>query len=279
MRQIPISQREHMDLPAYEPRCFVPEKACLTDAAQVKDLFQRLIQREVLSQEDFQKWIFDRSELEAALDQQEAVLYIRMTAQTDDLKKAEEYKQFVKDVEPVMRSMDHALNRRYIELKKDSPLNDPFYEVYDRAIESNLEIFREKNVELMTKTSLLSQEYQAICGAMTVNFNGRERTLAQMAKFLFEPDPSLRESAWRAITKRRLQDRDRLDDLFDQMLELRARIARNAGKQNYCDYQFQAKHRFDYTPEDCRQYHRTVQEEAVPVWKNILERRRIKMTL
>ena len=55
-------------------------------------------------------------------------------------------------------------------------------------------------------------------GAMTVSFRGQERTLAQMAPFLEETDRSVRQEAWELAARRRLQDREALDDLFDQMM-------------------------------------------------------------
>jgi oligoendopeptidase F len=101
--------------------------------------------------------------------------------------------------------------------------------------------------------------------------------MPEMGKFLLEPDRPLREAAWRAGARRRLADRDRLDDLFEKMLSLRGRIAANAGCPNFGDYQFRAFHRFDYTPADCRRYHETVARHVVPLWRSILEARRGRM--
>ena len=59
---------------------------------------------------------------------------------------------------------------------------------------------------MQTKVELLSQEYQGICGAMMVEFDGGERTMQEMGKFLLEPDRDLRERAWRASSTRRLKE-------------------------------------------------------------------------
>ena len=39
------------------------------------------------------------------------------------------------------------------------------------------------------------------------------------------------------------------------MLAIRHQISLNAGFENYRDYAFVSKHRFDYTPEDCEDFH------------------------
>jgi oligoendopeptidase F len=46
-----------------------------------------------------------------------------------------------------------------------------------------------------------------------------------------------------------MQDREAIDVLLDRMLEVRRKIAENAGFDNYRDYMHQAKGRFDYTPD------------------------------
>jgi len=73
-----------------------------------------------------------------------------------------------------------------------------------------VELFVEKNVALQTKLDLLSQDYQTVCGAMTVEFDGEEKTMPQMSKYQLEPDRDLRERAWRATTQRRLKDSKKL---------------------------------------------------------------------
>src|SRR3989338_3689820 len=143
-----------------------------------------------------------------------------------------------------------------------------------RPIKMDISLFVQENVGLETKVQLLSQEYQTIMGAMTVQFQGREHTLPEMSKYLLETDRPLRESAWRAIVERRLKDRKRLDEIFDEMLKLRHQISQNAHCRDYIEYSFKAFHRFDYTPADCEEYHASIESYVFPLWKKICDRRR-----
>jgi len=266
-------------LPRYQARTFVPEQIDLSDVKEVVRLFEQLLKRVIHSAKELEQWLKDRSELQAALDQQGSILYIRMTCQTDDQSRAKDYQHFIESVIPAVKPLEDKLNRKYFEESKKFQLDEKYYEVYNRAIDNDIHIFREENVSLQTKVALLSQKYQTICGAMTVIFNDAEHTLPQMAKYLLERDPDLRESAWRAMAQRRTQDKNKLNELFDEMLTLRHKIAVNAGFQNFCDYQFRTYHRFDYDPEDCKKYHAAVEKTVVPLWKEILEKRRQGMNL
>ncbi len=270
----PIAQNELSHLKPHQDRLFLPPNCDLRDPQEVQRQYERLLNEAIQSSEDLERWVHERSELESAMDQQEALLYIQMTCQTDDAQKASAYQKFVENVEPVVHRMEHKLNGRYVQLSGQFPLDQQRYGVMDREIKSDISLFRDENVGLATKVSLKRQEYQKICGAMTVYFEGKEQTLPQMAKYSLVPDRNVREEAWRATAGRRLRDADKLESLFDRMLLLRNRIALNAGCRDYEDYQFRAKHRYDYTPEDCRKYHAAVEHCVVPLWKERLKRRR-----
>jgi len=264
-------------LPRYQERKFIPENVNLTNPEEVKVLYEKLLTKDIQSVQAFEQWMLERSELEAALDQTGSVIYIQMTCQTDDQGRAEAYKKFIETIVPLTKPLEDQLNKQYLALQKKFPLDAHRYEILTRALQADVDLFVQENVNLQTQVELLSQEYQTICGQMTVEFEGKERTLPEMGKLLQVPDRDLRERAWRASAQRRLEEKDKLDTLFDKMLSLRHQIARNAQCQNFCEYKFRSLHRFDYTPENCKQYHQTIERVVLPLWKNILKQRQEDM--
>jgi len=266
-------------LPVYQKRLFVPENADLTDLNTVVGLYEKLENKPITSIQELEHWLIERSELDAALSQAGSILYIRMTCQTDDPKIAGAYTRFVETVPPAVKPVNDRLNHKYIRARELFPLNARRYQVYDRAVKTDIELFCEKNVALQTRVDLLSQQYQTVCGGMTVKFEGKEQTLPQMGKYLLETDRSLRESAFRATAARRLQDQEKIEEIFEGMFELRNTMARNAGFSNFTDYQFKTYHRFDYGPADCKKYHETVEKFIVPLNGKILSKRRQQMKL
>ena len=266
------------NLPRYQKRRFVPDQANLGQANETVALYQKLLDRPIGNPAELEAWLLDWSELDAAVSQEGAVRYIRMTCQTDDPARAQAYKEFVETVAPAAKVISDKLARKYL-AQRERWEGGPRYAVHDRGLRADVELFRDANVPLQTQEALLSQEYQTICGAMAVQFDGQERTLAQMSKYLLEVDRSVRQSAWRLVAQRRLQEKDRLEELFDKMFALRRQIAANADCADYREYQFRAFHRFDYTPEDCLRYHDAVAQRVVPLWRKILLHRREQMKL
>ena len=269
-----------MDLTQLTPYCkrkFLPQEVQLTDAQVVKGLYLKLLDRPINSSQELETWLLDRSELEAALNQAGSILYITMTCHTDDPQKAAAYTQFIQNIPPVIKPINDELNHKYLKLLKNFPLDQNRYEVYNRTTQVDVDLFVEANVPLQTQVDMLSQEYQTVCGAMMVNFEGKEQTLPQMGKYLLETDRKKREEAWRAIAQRRLADKDKLENVFDQLFALRCQIAENAKLKNFIEYQFRNYHRFDYTPADCKKYHETVERLIVPLYGEILKKRQQEM--
>jgi oligoendopeptidase F len=282
-------------LPAYQPRTFVPQTLDLGDWPQIAPLFDRLETRAAQCQSaaGLERWLFDWSELTAALDEESSRRYIAMTCHTDNAEAEKAYLHFVENVEPQLKPRQFALEIIYIHRRGE--LHEPQtennngtrracpsenrYFVFDRDVKNHVELFRPENVALETEDAKLCQQYQKLSGSLTVNFRGEEKTLVQMGRYLEEPDRALRQEAWELVSKRRLQEVDNFDEIFDRLIDLRERTARNAGFKNYRDYAFRRLGRFDYTPEDCTLFHDAVAREVMPAVRELHAARRHQLGL
>src|SRR6267378_2341033 len=256
---------EYSHLPREYPRQFLPSKIDLTDPSRLKELFDDLQNRPVHSRSDLEKWLKDESELASALAEEQSIRYARMTCQTDDPAREKDYLLFIENVEPEAKRGFSQLDRKYLDTPARKSLPHEEYYVLDRKMVNNVALFREENVEIEKEETKLAQSFQKTTGAMTVLYEGQERTMQQMGRFLEEPDRGVREKTWLLSESRRQKDRDTLNGIYDQLIALRQRIAKNAGFDNYRDYIFRKKERFDYTAEDCFRYHEAVEQHIVPL--------------
>ncbi|MCA9411560.1 MAG: M3 family oligoendopeptidase [Candidatus Omnitrophica bacterium] len=256
------------------PRKFVPKEVDLGDWERIEPLFKNLLERDLETKKQIEKWLKDLSELEACLDEEGSRRYILMTCNTtdEDLEKA--YLHFITEVEPKLKPYSDKLNRKYLESPARKKLDPERYLVYDRDIENDVKLFREENVPLQTEDDKLRQQYQKLCGSLTVQFDGEERTMPQMRKYLEVTDRSIRKDAWTKTSEQYLTHKDEFDTIYDKQIELRDQIAKNAGFPNYRDYIHLAKSRFDYTPEDCYAFHSAVEDLIVPINRKLAQRRK-----
>jgi oligoendopeptidase F len=294
-------------LPMHKPRRFVPDQVDLGDWTRIQPLFDQLEARAAQCQSaaDLEQWLLDWSELSAALDEESSRRYIAMTCHTDNAEAEKVYLQFVENVEPRTKPRQFELAKIYIahpqrekllEIGAPSTVSAHFgqgktkaprrcsalhsrYAVFDRDTKNQVELFRPENVPLETEEAKLSQQYQKLSGSLTVQFRGEEQTLVQMGRHLEEPDRALRQEAWELVANRRLQERDTFDEIFVKLVALREQIAQHAGFQNYRDYAFRRLGRFDYSPEDCAQFHDTVEQQIMPVVRELQAERRKQLRL
>jgi oligoendopeptidase F len=256
---------------------FVPASIDATRWEEIDPLVNQLLAREVRTPGEFERWLIDRSELEAACSEARANLYIDMTCATDDPKKAKAYSDYIEAVPPRLTPATFELDKRQASMMEKVSLDPARYGVLARATKANVELFRPENVPIETQVSLLEQKYEALNGAMTVQYDGREQTLPQMARYQELTDRAAREGAWRAVAQRRLADEAALDRLFDDLVRLRDQIARNAGFDNFVGYAFKSKHRFDYGVKECLEFHRGIEVGVVPFMRNLDKKRAARL--
>lgn len=237
-------------------------------------IFEELRQREINSPTELEQWLRDKSELEAALEEDFAWRYIKMSCDTVNEQLVAAFQYFATDIEPKIAPIANDLNKKLVESPYLNNLDQEKYFVYLRAVKTALALFREENIPLFTELQVKQQKYQGITGAMSVEINGQEYTLEQASNFLKDTDRTVRQQAWETIQQRRLVDKDELNILFDELVKLRHQVALNAGFENYRDYMFQALGRFDYTPKDCYDFAEAIEKEIVPILKEQAEKRR-----
>ena len=268
-------------LAAHRPRTFVPKEINLGDWPRIVPLFDQLEARaaSAKSATELEKWLLDWSELNAALDEESSRRYIAMTCHTDNADAERAYLHFVENVDPQLKPRQFALEKIYVAHPQFNQLPKARYEVFNRDVKNHVKLFRPENVPLETEEAKLCQQYQKLIGAQTVTFRGAEKTLVQMGRYLEEPDRALRQEAWELVAKRRLQDVEKCEEIFDELIQLRTQIAKNAGFENYRDYAFRKMGRFDYTPKNCFQFHDAIEKEIMPAVREIQNERKRQLKL
>lgn len=260
-----------------KPRKFLPADFKVTDWDALKPYFETLKARELNSKDDLVKWLQDISELEAVVSEDACWRQINMTRDTTNKEYEAAFTFFCMEIEPKMKPYAFELNKKLLASKFSAELDKTLYFPYLRGVDNAAKLYREENVQLQADMNLLAQQYGVISGAMSVEVDGKEYTLQQAAKFLHNPDRSLREVVFGKIASRRLQDKDKLNELFDKLLAIRKQVATNAGFDNYRDYKFRELGRFDYTVADCFAFHDAVREHILPLQAKLIRNRQKKL--
>jgi len=260
-------------------RYYLPKDFSISNWESLEPYLKELEERRIISVQELEQWLKDISEVEAVISEDASWRQIRVTCDTENKELRDSYTYFMMEIQPKIQPYTDKINRKLIENPFTEKLDSEKYFTYLRNIKKNIDLFREKNIPLLAELNVESQQFGAIAGKMTIEVNEEEYTLQQAAKFLENPDRSLREDVYRKINERRLKDKKELDELFTSLIKKRQQVALNAGFRNYRDFKFVEMGRFDYTKEDCFLFHDAVRMHVMPLVNEIYENKKKKLSL
>ena len=252
-------------LPPPRKREFLPEEFKITVWSRLKPYYNELLNRPVNSVQDLETWILDKSELDAIVSEMFSWRYINITVDSSDQKAAELYNYAVQELAPKITAFENDLNRKLVRSPFINQLNEKEYSIHIRGIKNSVALFKDENIPLATEVQLKSKEYVKVFSEMTIGVDGTQMTLQKASSLLEEQDRDYREAVYHKIHRRILQNTEYLEDLFDDLLAKRHQMALNAGFENFRDYKFHALGRFDYTVEDCFDFHDSIANEILPL--------------
>jgi oligoendopeptidase F len=252
-----------------------------TPLPQTSEAFERLSWAEIepwyrellespLAPETLQLWMARWSDLSALVDETMKRLEIECTRDTADEERSRRKQRFMETVSTPQQALDQQIKERLLA----SGLEPEGFAIPLRNLRAEAALYREENLSLLNEDKALDDEYYQIGGAQMITWNGEEIPKTAVENVLFHPDRAQRERAWRAIAECEAEDREKLDALWMKKMHLRQQIARNAGYDNYRDYRWRQLLRFDYTPDDCKAFHRAVEQVIVPAASQLYEKRR-----
>ncbi|HEX2629367.1 MAG TPA: M3 family oligoendopeptidase [Chitinophagaceae bacterium] len=261
------------------PRHYLPKDFAITNWETLEPYFKELEERSINSVTELEQWLKDASELEAVISEDACWRQIRMTCDTENKTLEEAFTFFMMEIQPKMHPYSDKLNKKLVASPFSKELDQKKYFTYLRNVKKNIDLFREANIPLQAELNVLQQQFGVIAGKMTVEMSGREYTLQQAAQFLENPDRNVREEVYRKINERRLQNKKELNELYSTLLKKRHQVALNAGFENYRDFRFAELGRFDYTKDDCFQFHEAVKLHVLPLVNQIYEAKKKKLGL
>ncbi|MEO1219438.1 MAG: M3 family oligoendopeptidase [Bacteroidota bacterium] len=251
--------------PIRRKRRFLPEDFKMTYWASLQPFYDQLLQRNLNTVADVRQWFIDRSELEGAIAEDAGWRYINMTCDTASEAYRKHYETYIKDILPNTIAYAQQLNTKVVACPHTASLEpETGFALLLRCLRNSISLYRAENVPLITQLKLREREYAAITGAMTVTMEGDEMTLQQAARYFEGQNRKLREQAFLRIYSCRRQAEQTLNELYTDLVQARDQIARNADFPNFRDYTFVTHKRFDYTPQDCFDFHQGVEETVIP---------------
>jgi oligoendopeptidase F len=223
-----------------------------------------------LTADSLKGFLKDWTRVSEVMDETFSRLHVATTVNTADKEAEQKYHTLLDQVYPRAEEAEQRLREKLL-VYGSVPEG---LEIPMLKMRSEVELFRDANLPLFVEEHKLSMEYDKIIGAQTVQWEGKEITVAQLRPVYQSADRNLRESAWRLALERHHQDRESVGELWKKFMTLRLKLAANADFQDYRSFRWKQLERFDYSPSDCARFHDAIERVIVPLASRICERRR-----
>ncbi len=260
-----------------QKRKYISPNFEIQDWNSLESYYEALKNFPIHSKDQLEEFLLRCNELSCVVSESFAWIYIAMTCDTNNKEIAQKYQYFVTEILPKIGPNENELQKKYYHSPYRSLLDKEKYLTLDRAVANEIEIYRQENDEIQGKARVKSQEYDNLVANLSVFHNGENLTMQKAASYLELPNRKERENIWRKMQDARLAIENKVDHIFEELIQLRHQMALNAGFSSFTDYMFQKLGRFDYTPKDCEKFHEGIEKVITPIYIKIMENRKSKL--
>ncbi|MCL1990622.1 MAG: M3 family oligoendopeptidase [Defluviitaleaceae bacterium] len=169
----------------------------------------------------------------------------------------------------------------------DALLSSPFRDVLEsqvgtqffKLIECEKRAFSSDIIADLQEENRLASAYSKLLASAEIEFQGDIYTLPGLAKFAQDKDRSVREAALTARYAFFTEHEATLDDIYDQLIQVRSDIAKKLGFNNFTELGYVRMKRTDYNAIDVANFRKQVRDVIVPVASDIYEKQRARLGL
>ena len=199
--------------------------------------------------------------------------YIRHSVDTnDEFYKAEQ--DYMDEIAPKVEGFITKYYEALVGSKYRTELENRFGSQLFALAETQLKVFSPEIIPLMQQENKLSSEYTKLIASAKIQFEGEERTLAQLDPFTESVHRDVRKNASEAKFAFFAENEAELDRIYDELVKVRTEIAHKLGYNNFVELAYLRMNRTDYNAEMVKNFRDQVKEFIVPVATKLKERQR-----
>ncbi|MEM9951645.1 MAG: M3 family oligoendopeptidase [Chloroflexota bacterium] len=232
--------------------------------------YYEALQSTELTEDNIREWLSNRDKVFRLYAEVATRIRIAPRLDTTDDNASARLKTFMDTIFPETQKVTFDLNKKSV----DSDITVDEIKIPMRRIEAAIRLYTEDNLPLFSEESEIDVRYMKIAGAQTVEWEGEEITLRKLSTVFLDTDRDKRQQAWELSQARVLEDRETYNQVWREFMAVRKKIYENAGFNDYREYAWLDRNRFDYSPDDAKRFTQAIAEVVVPANERLLERER-----
>jgi M3 family oligoendopeptidase len=185
----------------------------------------------------------------------------------------EKEQEFFDENMPVLRQYE----QMFVEKLLDSPHREGLVKEFGSLMFERGELarktFKPEIIPDLQLENKLSTEYSKLQASAKIPFKGNIYNLSQMAPFLQDKDRETRHQAQLAVSKFFEDNEAQFDRIYDDMVKVRTKIAKELGYENFVQLGYDRFGRTDYNAKDVKAYRDQIYQDIVPLVTELTARK------
>lgn len=250
------------------------------DIEELKSKFQRLLEKftQACSFQEQDESLVKINLLRGEFESMSQIVSIRQTIDTTD-SYYEKEQEYFDETMPIYQGLISDFYQALVDSKFRVELEGKWGQQLFRIAELTLKTFKPEIIEDLQLENKLTTEYTKLIASAKILFEGEERNLPGFGPFLQSTDREVRKEANEAKYSFFTKNEEKIDEIYDNLVGVRTRIAQKLGYSNYVELGYARMLRSDYNPNMVANFRRQVEEEIVPVATKLRERQRRRLKL
>ncbi|MCC2338979.1 M3 family oligoendopeptidase [Bacillus tropicus] len=249
----------------------------ISNVLELENALSTLLNEVISSKLELENWLKKQSTFIWEIEEQLRSHYIAFQCNTDNKKIKDTFEHDQQFVKPLLKRYQNLLDNKYLESPFRMELDSNVYGLLDTKIKNAQKLFCEENIELEIKEDKLVTEYFEITGELSGIWDGEEKTITELQSYLQDSNRDIRKKAKAIISEQFLSVEKELQNILNQLIEIRHQKAKNIQLENYRDYMFKKYERFDYSAKDCYELAESIRKYVVPLKDKILLEKKEKL--
>ena len=171
----------------------------------------------------------------------------------------------IDEMSPLIGNLINIWNKVLVKVPYRNEIEKKWSPYYFKMIDNALKSFDEKIIPELIECNKLSSAYDRILGSAQIEFRGNTYNLSQMGKFTTDKDRETRKEASIKVDQFFASKEEEIGNIYSKLVSLRDTMAKKLGFKNFIELGYLSLGRVDYDAKMVATYRKQIAESVVPL--------------
>lgn len=218
------------------------------------------------------------NKLRNSIETMSTIASIRHSINTED-EFYEKERVYWDEYSPLYEELNSLFYKEVVNSKFKDEIEYDFGKQFVSIAEYSLKGFSSEIISDLQEENKLCSLYTKLLASAKINFEGKERNLSELGKYMLSKDREIRVKASKAYYGYFEENEKNFDDVFDKLVKIRDKIAKKLNFNNFVELGYIRMMRTDYNADMVKNFRKQVLEYIVPVASDLYKRQANRLNL